>query len=241
MRGLKFCSVALLLLVLSYPLRAQYGGDYEYTREFVWGITKATNSGLIGGLMFRKTVQLKPDVFHGGSLELVNIKHPQEQKYYTNAGNTFIWGKENYLYSIRLSYDREFILFRKAPQQGIQINLIGMIGPTIGLESPYYVEVSEGNGKTKKVPYDADAHNGSGTIVGAGNFLQGLFESSIVPGLNTKVALAFEFGTFRSNVVGIETGFQCDFFTREIVLIPTANNSSMFPNAYFTLFYGSRK
>ena len=241
MRGFKIKLIVFSLAIFATPAFAQYGGDYEYSREFVWGITKASNSGLIGGLMFRKTKELKPDVFHGVSMEIVNIKHPQEQKYYTNAGNTFIWGKENYLYSIRFSYDREYILFRKAPQQGVQINLIGMIGPTIGLESPYFIEVSEGNGRTKKVPYDADVHNGAGTIVGGGNFLQGLFESKIVPGLNAKVALAFEFGTFRSNVVGIETGFQSDFFTREIVMVPTANNSSIYPSAYFTLFYGSRK
>ncbi len=241
MRGVNFFLTVIILVIMVSPGKAQYGGDYEYSREFVWGITKATNSGLIGGLMLRKTKELKPEVFHGISLELVNIKHPQEQKYYTNAGNTFIWGKENYLYSIRFSYDREFILFRKAPQQGVQINLIGMAGPTIGLESPYYIEVSEGNGRTKKVPYDADKHNGAASIVGSGNFLQGLFESKVVPGLNAKVALAFEFGTFRSNVVGIETGFQGDFFTREIVMIPTANNSSIYPSAYFTLFYGSRK
>ncbi len=241
MRGLRICCIALLLFASAFPGRAQYGGDYEYSSEFVWGIAKATNSGLIGGLMFRKTVELKSDRFHGGSLEIVNIKHPQEQKFPTSTGNLYILGKENYLYSIRLSYDREYILFRKAPQQGIQINLIGMVGPTIGLESPYYVEISEGNGKTRKVPYDADKHNGSSNIVGTGNFLQGLFKSSIVPGVNAKVALAFEFGTFRSNVVGIETGFQCDFFTREIILIPTANNSNVFPNAYFTLYYGSRK
>ncbi len=238
-RKIKLTFSLIFLVVLSS--HGQYAGDYEYTREFVWGITKATNSGLIGGVMFKHTRMLKEDLFHGGQLEIVNIKHPQEQKFYTGAGNTFIWGKENYLYSIRFSYSREYILFRKAPQQGVQINLITQLGPTIGLESPYYIEVAEGNGRTTKVPYDAEKHNSGAAIVGNGNFLQGLFESSVVPGLNARLAFAFEFGSFRSNVVGIETGFQSDFFIREINMIPTANNQSIFPNAYFTLFYGSRK
>jgi len=230
------------MFLAAFDSYGQYGGDYDYTREFTWGITKATNSGLIGGIIFKHTRELKDEVFHGGALEIVNIKHPQEQKFYTRTGgNTYILGKENYLYSIRLSYVREYILFRKAPQQGVQINAIGMLGPTIGLESPYYIEVAESNGRTKKVPYDAEKHNGAADIVGGGNFLQGLFESSVVPGLNAKIAVSFEFGTYKSNVVGIETGFQSDFFTREINIIPTANNNSIFPSAYFTLFYGSRK
>lgn len=230
----------VVAIVLSFRAYSQYGGDYEYTSEFVWGITKATHSGLIGGLMFKHTRALNEDLFHGAALEIVNIKHPQEQKFY-KTNNPFIWGKENYLYSIRLSYSREYIVFRKAPQQGVQITAIAMAGPTIGLESPYYIEVSQGNGNTDKVPYDADVHNSSADIIGGGNFLQGLFQSNVVPGLNTKLALAFEFGTFRSNVVGIETGFQADFFTREIVMIPTASNKSIFPSAFITLFYGSRK
>jgi len=53
--------------------------------------------------------------------------------------------------------------------------------------------------------------------------------------------LAFEFGTFKTNVGGVEVGCQCDFFTREIIIMPTTKNYSIFPSAYATLFYGSRK
>jgi hypothetical protein len=62
-----------------------------------------------------------------------------------------------------------------------------------------------------------------------------------VPGLNAKAGIAFEFGSFKSNVVGLEVGFQSDFFTREIIIMPTTKNSSIFPSAYVTLFYGSRR
>jgi len=30
-------------------------------------------------------------------------------------------------------------------------------------------------------------------------------------------------------------------FTKEVVLMPNAENRSIFPNAFITLFYGSRK
>jgi hypothetical protein len=230
-------------IITATPLFSQYAGGYDYGTEKIWGITKATNSGLIGGFNFKYSKALKKeDAYHGLGIELVNIKHPQEQKYYTLSGNTFTWGKENYLYSIRLTYYRDFIIFQKAPQQGVQINLLGGIGPTIGLEAPYYVEVNLGGGQTVKEPYDhTNPNHEPNNIVGTGNIFQGVGQSSVVPGLNAKVGLAFEFGTFKSNVVGVEVGFQMDWFTREIILIPTTENYNLFPAAYVTLFYGSRK
>ncbi len=220
----------------------QERGNYEYTSQKIWGITKATNSGLIGGFMFKYTVQTKKEnSFQGGGIELVNIKHPQEQKYVSSTGNSYVWGKENYLYSIRFSYFRERVLFQKAQQQGVQVSLVGGLGPTIGLQSPYYIEIRAGN-STIKVPYDPNNPNHYWTnIIGSGNILQGLGESKVVPGLNMKIAVAFEFGAFKSNVIGIEIGFQADWFTQTIIIMPTTENYNFFPNAYFTFFFGSRK
>ncbi len=234
-------SISLIVLIFIFncnqKLHAQFSGNYEYSSEMIWGVTKATNSGLIGGFIFKYAKEIKNDKFHGGLVEIVNIKHPQEQRYYSESGNTYIGGKQNYLYSLRLSYLREYTFFKKAAQQGVQVNGIVAAGPTFGIEAPYYVEVKAGNG-TIKEPYDPDKNQ---KIIGSGNILQGIGESSIVPGLNTKAGVSFEFGTFKSNVVGIEVGFEVDFFTRKIILIPTTENYSIFPSAYATLFYGSRR
>jgi hypothetical protein len=231
-------SAAFLSLILLFGCiqtsRAQYSGDYEYSTEMLFGITKATNSGLIGGFLFKYTKELKEDHFHGGVLELVNIKHPQEQRYYVE--NSFILGKEHYLYGIRMSYTREFTFFKKASQQGVQVNGLVAAGPTLALEAPYYVEVDYGS-YTQNEPYDPNKNQ---RILGSGYVLQGVGQSSVVPGLNLKAGAAFEFGSFKSNVVGLEVGFQCDFFTRQIIIIPTTVNYSIFPSAYVTLFYGSR-
>ena len=147
--------VAFLFLIVlfgcTYTSRAQYSGDYEYSTEMLFGITKATNSGLIGGFLFKYTKELKEDHFHGGVLELVNIKHPQETRYYRES--SFILGKEHYLYSIRMSYTREVTLFKKAPQQGVQVNGLVAAGPTFALEAPYYVQVGYSS-YTQNEPYD---------------------------------------------------------------------------------------
>ena len=245
-----FCSpalhavfIALFAVASALPVFAQPRGDYEYSSEWLYGITKATNSGLIGGFMLRHSRQLKKENhFHGFGLEIVNIKHPQEQRYYSQSGNTFIWGKEHYLYSIRMAYSREIVLFHKAPQQGVQISALVSAGPTLGLEAPYYLEILVGNNQTARVPYDhTNPQHSYENIVGTGTLFQGLFQSSVVPGLNTRAGMVFEFGTFRSSVIGVEVGFQSDWFPREILIMPTTINYSFFPNAYATLFYGSRR
>lgn len=232
---------AILFLGCVHVSSAQIKGNYEYSKENLFGITKATNSGLIGGFMFKHTWEKKEDSFYGAIIEIVNIKHPQEQRYYSEYGNTFIWGKQNHLYSLRLSFARQRTFFKKASQQGVQVDGFVAIGPTLGFEAPYYVEIRiPGENYTEKVPYDPNKHQWS-DIVGSGNFLQGVGQSSVVPGANVKAGLSFEFGSNKPNAVGIELGFQCDFFTRQIIIMPTTENYSIFPSAYFTFFYGSRR
>ncbi len=239
MRLVLICIVVFLLLAESNKTIAQQvGGSYDYGTEKLWGVTKATNSGLIGGFFFKYSKKLRDDHYHGAILEIVNVKHPAEVRYYSTAGNPFIWGKEHYLYSIRMSYVRDIVLFKKAAQQGVQVNAFVALGPSLGLEAPYYVEVEGGTGSVK-VPYDPNLYD-YGDIIGTGNILQGVGQSSIVFGVNTKAGVSFEFGGFKSNVVGIEVGFQCDFFTRQIIIMPTTQNFSSFPNAYFSVYFGSR-
>jgi len=221
---------------------AQDEDPYEYTSEFIWGINKNTNGGLIGGLIFKHSKKLDENNLRSLGLELMNVKHPRETRFNSFTGNSFIWAKEHYLYSIRFQYGRDRILVRKAPQQGVQI--IGSIaaGPTIGLVAPYFIEIQSAPGFFERVPFDPEIHGGSfNNISGTGRLFQGLFDSEVEIGINLKAALSFEFGTFKSNVTGFEVGFLLEAFPNEILLMPFADNRAVFPSAFITLFYGSRK
>ena len=213
------------------------GEEYEYNSEIIWGINKNTNGGLIGGLMARYSRTKGEDVFETFGLELSNVKHPSEGRYVGTQGQTFIYGKSNYLYAIRLQYGREKLLFRKAPQQGVQINIGVATGPTIGLESPYYILESDDS----YTRFDPVSHPSPESIVGPGKIFQGLGEAKAVAGLSLKSSASFEFGTFRSNVAGVEVGIMTEMYTRKIVLVPTQSNKSTFTSVFFTLFWGTRK
>jgi hypothetical protein len=217
---------------------AQLEEDYEYSKEFIWGINKNSNGGLIGGIVLKHSRIKRENVYETFGLEFMNVKHPKEQRYTSRqTGTSFIWGKQNFLYAIRGQYGLERLLYKKAPQQGVQISLGVAGGPTIGLEAPYYIQTQGG----EYVPYDPDKYPNLRAIQGSGRLLQGIGDASIVPGLNAKTGLSFEFGAFRNNVAGVEIGVMTEVFTRKIILVPTQRNRAFYPSAFFTFFWGTRR
>jgi len=210
--------------------------NYDYTSEAIWGINKNSASGLIGGFIFRFSRSVKPNHYRTIGFELINVKHPAESRVVSRTGNYFVVGKTNHLFAIRGQYGRDIILFKKAPQQGVQITATGSIGPSIGLEAPYYIEYNQ----VVKEPYDPSIHQIE-NITGSGFIFQGLFQSNLVLGVNLRAGMSFEFGTFKSNVSGFEIGMLLDAYARKIQMIPEADNYAVWPTVYITLFYGSRK
>lgn len=241
----KFSLLLSFFVCLSFAASAQTQDSYEYNSEFTWGINKNSIGGLIGGFVFKKGRKLSDNVVETFGLEIMNVKHPQEvRRSSRSTGNFFIYGKSNYLYAIRFQYGRDFILFKKASQQGVEIKAVTAIGPSFGIVAPYYIERSVDNSLFTTVHEQYDPNNpnhGFNNILGTGNLFEGLFQSKIQPGVNMKVGFNFELGTIKSQVTGFEAGFLLDSYVKKILIMPTAPNRAIFPSVYFTLFYGSRK
>lgn len=241
MKRQRFIAV-LMGCAFALSLNAQTQDSYDYQSEFTWGINKNTHGGLIGGFMFKKARKLNERVLETFGLELMNVKHPQESRQNSlSTGNFFIYGKSNYLYAIRLQYGRDLILFKKAPQQGVEIKAVFAVGPSIGVIAPYYVETGADAGGMVTIRKQYNPTIRPEEIYGPGRLFEGLGESSLAVGANVKSALNFELGTIKSQVTGFEAGFLLDAYTKKIELIPTTRNSSLFPVLFFTLFYGGRK
>ncbi len=223
---------------------AQTQDSYDYNSEFTWGVNKNTSGGLIGGFVFKKARKLNERILETYGLEIMNVKHPQESRLSSGTGNFFIYGKSNYLYAFRFQYGRDLIVFKKAPQQGVEIKAVLAGGPTIGVVAPYFIErtIDLGIFATKHEQYDpSNPFHSYGKILGTGYLFEGLGQSTIQLGANIKAGVNFELGTVKSQVTGFEVGFLLDTYFNKVILVPTAKNSSVFPTLYFTLFYGSRK
>lgn len=223
---------------------AQTQDSYDYNSEFIWGVNKNTSGGLIGGFVFKKARKLNDRLLETFGLEVMNVKHPQETRLSSGTGNFFIYGKSNYLYALRFQYGRDFIIFKKAPQQGVEIKAVLAAGPTIGVVAPYYIERLIDNSFFATTHEQYDPNNPFHTyskILGTGYLFEGLGDSKIQLGTNIKAGFNFELGTIKSQVTGFEVGFLLDTYFNKVILVPTASNTGVFPTLYFTLFYGSRK
>jgi hypothetical protein len=234
-------------VLISGALIAQTQDSYEYQSEFTWGINKNTFGGLIGGFTFKKARKLNDRVLETFGLEIMNVKNPQEVRRNAEAtGNFFIFGKSNYLYAFRFQYGRDLILFKKAPQQGVEIKGVFAVGPTVGVVAPYYVEYAP-NGGVGSGGYPSSNHAqwnpdiAWSDILGTGTLFEGVSESKIKMGLNFKAAINFELGTAKNQVTGFEAGFLLDAYSSKIELMPTTQNYAVYPTLFLTLFYGSRK
>lgn len=242
MTGIKYL-LTLLFCISSATVFAQRedAGDYEYDQEILFGINKNTNGGLIGGFSVKVGSRIDETNFQFFGLDLANVKNPKEVRNQTVLGNSFIFGKSNYLYSIRPYYGRELLLFKKAPQQGVQVSILGAIGPTLGIIAPYIVQYAVNRVETVREQYDPEIHQSRFNILGPGRIFEGIGQSDLAVGANAKAAVNFEFGVFKSNVTGLELGYQLEGFTKEIPLMPTTENRQIFQSVYFTFFYGFRK
>ena len=236
-----------LLILISYSsannLFAQTQDSYDYNSEFTWGINKNSYGGLIGGFVFKKARRIDKKIFETFGLEIINVKNPHEVRTQApSSGNYFIYGKSHYLYSLRLQYGRDVILFTKGPQQGVEIKAVLALGPSIGIVAPYYVQVDPTGGQgyyTYNTPYTPDISYGE--IQGTGSLFEGIGQSAIQLGGNFKAALNFELGTAKNQVTGFEAGFLLDAYTSKVVLMPSAENYAVYPTVFLTLFYGNRK
>lgn len=246
MKGTAFCILFASFLLLSTQAvsqQRQEGEEDEYTSEFVWGINKNTNGGYIGGFNLKFARRIQPNVFRTLGFEVVNVKHPKESRVPAFSGGSFILGKSNYLYSLRFSYGMERLLFRKGPQQGVQISALASAGPTLGIIAPYFIEVAGGSsGFTSTAQYDPyNSAHVVNNIYGTGRPLEGIGQSDFTAGVHLRTGFSFEFGTFRSNVSGLEVGVMVEAFPKEVILLPRSENQAIFPSAYITLFHGSRR
>ncbi|MCS6834052.1 MAG: hypothetical protein NZ521_10800 [Flammeovirgaceae bacterium] len=248
----------LLLLVcfffsFSGTMWAQFQDDASesmYQTELVFGINFNTNGGLIGGGMIKYAQRLKshPNQYHSFALELVNIKHPKEQISVSPfTGTSFIYGKTNYLFIMRPQYGRELILFKKAREQGIQVNFISAAGISLGIASPYTIRYDDprdpNDNPTEYVQFNPQIHKNPNYIRDTGGPFKGLNTAKIYPGLNLKASFSFEFGVIKSNVSGFEAGWNLDMFSQKIMMfnIVKPEGRSYYSSIFLTFFFGGRR
>ncbi|GAB3342756.1 hypothetical protein GCM10027429_32730 [Marivirga atlantica] len=216
----------------------QEDDPFDYGQEFLFGVSTSTNSGFISGAFFRYSAKQTDRILQTYGIEFANIRHPQERKVQSNFyGSNIYEGKENYLMSMRLMYGYDALLFKKADRKGVQINAVMAGGPSVGFISPYYLRGESG----ELLQYSEYLSNPQG-IIGAANYFAGFGEMDATVGLNLRLSLLFEFGTFKSSITGFEVGGVAEYFAQEVEIVPTGTkNYNFYPALFLSILFGSRK
>lgn len=219
------------------------------TKTLAYGLTTNNYTSLIGGVVIRNSFPVskrknKP-VNRYLAIEAINLKNPREQSILSAYGSKFIYGKTNYLFSIRPEYGREFYMFQKADDSSIGFSIIVAGGPSLGLIKPYYIKYTNKQGDTPQtVAYDPNIHTNTSYIMGAGSIFQNVFTGlKINPGAHAKVAANIDISTFNNNVTGLELGTTLEVFSKkpEILSPKFSDNPQTFATLYLTLYFGNKK
>lgn len=238
-------------LISSFCVLAQDKAKKEkpekvFTKSY--GITTATNTSLFGGVTYRITKSARSKIFGKGTnhylnAELVNLKHPKEKSMNTVTSSRLTYGKINYFFVLRPEYGREVILFKRKDGEGLGMNGIIAIGPSIGIQKPYYIIWDDGVRDTdnQSVPFDPVSYADDNRILGADNVYKGLFESKFNMGLHLKTALSLDISTFRENASGVELGFITELFSKRPEIMAYSKSPSFSISSYLTLYFGSKK
>lgn len=236
--------ISLLLCAVDLAAQSYVGNKQEdepLRNELSVGLNLNTNSGLLGGLVFRYGYLYPSNKRLYTSLEIVNVKHPIEVQNRSSTGSFFIPGKSNYILAIRPQIGTEIDLFKKEAENGVALSAIFAGGPTIGLVKPYYVKVqSQDSLGTFTVELNSSSLDPN-EILGHANFFSGFGKSSIEWGINAKAALNFEFGKYNSLLTGLEAGWNVEIFKNELQILSYSDiQTRVFSSLYLTLYFGTR-
>jgi hypothetical protein len=244
---IKYIFIVAVALMISASASGQQNEEEEedYHMELIAGVNFNTNANILGGLMVKYSRQIKKGRYHSLGLEIVNVRHRMERGVVSPAtGNSFVFGKLNYLFPVRLQYGREFLLFHPMEEEGVQVNFIVAGGPTLGIVKPYMLEYEYGN-FSKVEPYDP---NKGRNILGSGGIVSGFEFLKVVPGINIKASVCLGFSQFKGSVTGIEVGGLLEFYTQNIQLMaspsfinPQPYSPNSFSSVFVNIFFGMRK
>lgn len=212
-----------------------------WRKDWIWGFMAHTNGF---GTYFRGERYKGAFVKEFYNIELMNLKHPKEQKSFNPAGSensSFIYGKIHSVFVLKGMVGREKTLFDKEVIRGVRISRVIGTGINLAILKPYYVKVLN-NAESQQpieVPYDPYKYKYE-DIMDRGNFTQGFSHASMLPGLTVKAALNFEFSPEDSKIKAFEVGFNLDGFLKPVPIMAHNQATQLYLTAYISFHFGQK-
>lgn len=230
------------------------------SRDFTVGLRLTTNGwGIFANKGYVMSEDRYSDLFYDIRLfqvEFSEIKHTKETKRANaNLSGTidapptpFIFGKINNFYMLKLGYGFRKMIAGKPEPGNISVHLVYMGGLSAGLLKPYYIQygnIDPGGGFTEETIRYSDSTKtkfiSRPNIIGGAGFSRGLSEIEFVPGVHAKTGLHFDFANDKRNKLAVETGFELQYYAKEIELMVGQDPTAFFISFYASVEFGKRK
>ncbi len=226
-------------------------GPKGITRELSAGIRLNTD----GWSAFVDLGKVKPldlkrrDMFYKVrlfQLEVTEKKDPREEKITaaiagpTSSSTKYIYGKINNFYGLKLGIGTMRMIAGKPDPGAVSIHWLNVIGVSLGMLKPYYLDVLSDPDAIKYSEATSAAFLNKQEIEGGAGFSKGLSEMQFIPGGHFKSALHFDFSANRKNVIGAEAGVNIEYYAQPIALIANQSGNPYFVDMYVSFQFGRR-
>lgn len=178
-------------------------------------------------------------------IEVVSLKHPKQIRvinpYYYNA-RSYVYGKLNHVYILRVGYGYKKLLNRKPYWGGIELRALYMGGLSVAFAKPVYLYFfDETYSYLKEEKYNPDNYYHSAEyIYGRASYLQGMGEIKVYPGIYAKVGLNFEFGQLNTKINALEVGGIFEVFPIAIPIMAYNPAQRFILTFYLNYSFGKR-
>jgi hypothetical protein len=224
-------------------IKQEEEGNLSFTKQTAFGLQLRTNGYGAFLEIGRRRSQRFTTTY---SLELSEIKHQKEEKLSsaeTFFNNSFIYGKINNFYQVKLGFGQQYILGQKGNKNGVAVIAMLQGGISAGLLKPYYLHIRDSVGREKDVSFYSDSVSFlyPAAFIGAGGFGKGWSEVKFKPGVYAKGALRFDFGRYNEKIQAIEIGLSVDYYFQKIPMTVYSDPNSLFFQGHVAFVFGNRK
>lgn len=177
------------------------------------------------------------------NFEMLTLNHPKQFKVAltqrTSQGGFFL-NKINSVLMLRGSFGWQKTWFDKEVKRGVRVSSFFLLGPTIALAKPVFVNVVFNDSGLSTEKY-ADIVNRSGvSIIERAPYLIGVSETIPYPGGHAKVALNFEYSQDDEFIRALETGATFDVFPKRIPIMANTYNDQFYLTLFVAFHFGRR-
>ncbi|MCF8449538.1 MAG: hypothetical protein K9G49_06660 [Taibaiella sp.] len=180
--------------------------------------------------------------------ELSEKKSPKQEKIVvednsTGTSSKYVYGKINNFYAVKLGYGFRKMLAGKPDPGSVSIHWSNVLGGSLGLLKPYYLNVYNATSDLDVIKYSDVTQSRflqQQSIIGSAGFGTGLGEIKMIPGGHFKSMLHFDLSANRKSVVALETGVNIEYYSANVPLMLNQEANPYFVELFLAFQFGKR-